>query len=213
MRKPEGRLLAIVRSVRAEVETARAVGNGWRDVVDALRPWISDLWQGLGEIDRRQFLRHLRPYWEVHRHRLAPVTSDVLANLQRAGQLTVAAGRIGSIDWRSGRFEVEMRPRGASRTVRLTPSWIVNCTGPQSDYAKAGDPLVKHALDVGAIRPDPLRQGLDVTGEGAVIDARGQRSSTIFAVGPPTRGAFWEITSVPDIRRECLRMAALLLRD
>jgi uncharacterized NAD(P)/FAD-binding protein YdhS len=36
-------------------------------------------------------------------------------------------------------------------------------------------------------------------------------SPRLYAVGPPTRGAFWEITAVPDIRRQCAEVAATML--
>src|SRR5690606_25574174 len=113
--------------------------------------------------ERRQFLRHIRAHWEVHRHRLAPAIADTLARCRENGQLTVSAGRIVSVDWNNGVFEVTVRPRGAGADVRSSPAWIVNCTGPQGDYAKAANPLVRNAVDAGVIRPDALQLGLDVT--------------------------------------------------
>ena len=53
------------------------------------------------------------------------------------------------------------------------------------------------------MRPDPLRLGLDVTGTCALRDRRGAISRRLFAVGPVTKAAFWEMTAVPDIRRQC----------
>jgi uncharacterized NAD(P)/FAD-binding protein YdhS len=35
----------------------------------------------------------------------------------------------------------------------------------------------------------------------------GAISRRIFAVGPVTKAAFWEMTAVPDIRRQCERLA------
>ena len=52
-------------------------------------------------------------------------------------------------------------------------------------------------------RPDPLRLGLDVTGTCALLHRSGAISRRLFAVGPVTKGAFWEMTAVPDIRRQC----------
>ena len=89
----------------------------------------------------------------------------------------------------------------------------MNCTGPQGDYAKTSNPLVRNAVEAGVIRPDPLQRGLDVTDTCMVIDAHGMASPNIAAVGPPTRGAFWEITSVPDIRGACAQMAETLLKS
>jgi uncharacterized NAD(P)/FAD-binding protein YdhS len=44
-----------------------------------------------------------------------------------------------------------------------------------------------------------------------LIDAKGRTSPDIFAIGPITRGTFWEITAVPDIRVACERLAQRLL--
>jgi uncharacterized NAD(P)/FAD-binding protein YdhS len=38
--------------------------------------------------------RHIRPYWEVHRHRLAPEIDAHVASLLRSGQMQIHAGRI-----------------------------------------------------------------------------------------------------------------------
>jgi uncharacterized NAD(P)/FAD-binding protein YdhS len=213
MERPSGNLLEIFRTLRREAKAAPGRGHDWRDVIDALRPWTTEMWQALSIRERGQFLRHIRPHWEVHRHRLAPAIADTLDAMQENRQLTVMAARVSTVDWKSGGFEVAARPRGAREHVTLTPRWIVNCTGPQADYASSANPLVGSAVRAGALRPDALHLSLDVTNEGAVIDAHGNASPNIFAIGPPTRGAFWEITAVPDIRRDCARMADVLLRD
>lgn len=211
MSRPSGSLLEIFLSLRAAAKSAPARGHDWRDVIDALRPFTIGLWQGLSLSDRRQFLRHLRAHWEVHRHRLAPAIADTLDGMRSSGQLTVCAGRVRSIDWNGAGFDVAVRLRGEAQTASFTPAWMVNCTGPHADYAKSANPLVSSAVQAGALRADALQLGLDITNDGAIIDAAGQASPNIFAVGPPTRGAFWEITSVPDIRRDCARMAGVLL--
>jgi uncharacterized NAD(P)/FAD-binding protein YdhS len=42
---------------------------------------------------------------------------------------------------------------------------------------------------------------------GAVRDWVGATSGRLFALGPLTKGVFWGITAVPDIRRQCTAMA------
>jgi uncharacterized NAD(P)/FAD-binding protein YdhS len=84
---------------------------------------------------------------------------------------------------------------------------VVNCAGPGADYDRIKHPLVRVLLDDGTVRPDPLRLGLDVTGTCALLNRSGAISRRLFAVGPVTKGAFWEMTAVPDIRRQCELLA------
>lgn len=62
-------------------------------------------------------------------------------------------------------------------------------------------------IERGLARSDPFKLGLDVTRECAVIDADGSASGKLFAVGPLTRGTFFEIDAVPDIRLQCKALA------
>jgi hypothetical protein len=51
-------------------------------------------------------------------------------------------------------------------------------------------------------RADALGLGFDVDAESRVIGADGAPSPALFAVGPLTKGALWEIVAVPDIRQQ-----------
>jgi uncharacterized NAD(P)/FAD-binding protein YdhS len=62
------------------------------------------------------------------------------------------------------------------------------------------DPLIRDLLARGFARPDPLRLGLEVSEQGALVGKDGSASRRLFAIGPVTRGTFWEITAIPDIR-------------
>ena len=43
-----------------------------------------------------------------------------------------------------------------------------------------------------------------------MIGAGGEPFPTLFALGPMTRGTFWEIVAVPDIRRQTWAVARKL---
>ena len=55
-----------------------------------------------------------------------------------------------------------------------------------------------------------MRLGLDVTGNCALLDRSGAISRRLFAIGPVTKGTFWEMTAVPDIRRQAELVAEYL---
>ena len=200
-------LPVLLRSVRRAAARAAAEDGNWQAVIDGLRPFTLDLWQGLSVQDRQRFLRHLRRWWEVHRHRMAGAVADRIEAAQASGQLAIHAGRLRSLTAHDGGAQATIQPRGGAPLRTLPAARVVNCAGPCADYERIGHPLIRALLQDGAVRPDPLRLGLDVTGSCAVLDREGAISRHLFAVGPVTRGAFWEMTAVPDIRRQCESLA------
>lgn len=188
----------------------RARDVGWRAAVDELRPHTQNLWRRHDLAAQRRFLRHLRPWWDVHRHRLAPVVAARIAALQAAGRFRVAAGRIAAVDAAADGARVWWRPRGAATLQALDVGRIVNCTGPAADLAGVVDPLLRGLLAAGRIRADALNLGLDVDHLGRVRDGAGDARDDLFAIGPLTRGEAWEIIAVPDIRRQVWDLARYL---
>jgi uncharacterized NAD(P)/FAD-binding protein YdhS len=89
---------------------------------------------------------------------------------------------------------------------------IVNCTGPELDIRHAGQPLFDALLASGRIRPDPCRLGIEVDALSRAVDVRGAPSDSLAAIGPVTRGAFWESVAVSDIAVQAQRVAARLAK-
>jgi uncharacterized NAD(P)/FAD-binding protein YdhS len=203
-------LVSLVHAVRREVRRAAAVGVDWRCVVDALRPHVQLLWRELSPADRRRFVRHLRPYWEVHRHRMAPPIAEAVAATREAGRLRILSGRIDGIAPEADGLRICWRPRGGG-TGELLVQRVIDCRGPGTDYARLACPLTRKLLADGLARPDPCRLGLETTAQGALIRRDGAPSPVLFGVGPVTRGTFWEITSVPDIRGQAEEVAVSAL--
>jgi uncharacterized NAD(P)/FAD-binding protein YdhS len=200
-------LTALVRCLRREVAVAAETGGDWRPVIDAMRPFTQDVWQAMSLPDRARFLRHLRPWWEVHRHRMPGPVADRIEQARERRQLRIRAGHIRGFRVEDGMIDVIYRPRGVELTATLLVARVINCAGPGADYDRIADPLVRRLLHEGTARPDALRLGLDVTGTCALRLGTGAISRRIFAVGPVTKAAFWEMTAVPDIRRQCELLA------
>jgi uncharacterized NAD(P)/FAD-binding protein YdhS len=102
---------------------------------------------------------------------------------------------------------VVWRPRGGSRSREATVARIVNCTGPEADISRADETLLRKLVAAGRIRPDACRIGIDIDAEGHAIGADGAASRSLYAIGPMTRGAWWEIVAVPDIRGQTAALA------
>jgi uncharacterized NAD(P)/FAD-binding protein YdhS len=186
--------------------------HGWRTAIDAVRPVTQNLWRGWSLKQRAAFLRHARAMWDVHRHRLSPPVAERLARMRTDGALRVLAGkldRLGLLE--DGRIEIIWRPRGETRTGRLEVDMVVNCTGPSADIERSTEPLIAALVRKGLIRADPLRLGIDIDIDHRVLRTDGQAHPALFAVGPITRGALWEINAVPDIRVQAAQAAASVL--
>jgi uncharacterized NAD(P)/FAD-binding protein YdhS len=184
----------------------RSAEVGWRAAVDSLRPYSHALWQGLTHQEQLRFLRHARPWWDVHRHRIAPEVADTVARMIAEGRLEIVAGRVLSARDGAEGVEVEYRRRGAQQSRSETFAYVFNCTGPLHSVTRSKDPLLRGLLDAGEVKPDHLGIGLQV-GD----DCRaGQR---LWALGPLTKGRYWEIIAVPDIREQAAEVAEDIERE
>jgi len=201
--------IAMLRRVRA-----RSGEVGWRSAVQELRTVTQWLWSEADMTERRRFLRHLRPWWDVHRHKLAPAVGATIEAMRAEARLAVAGGRLLSVVPVAGAVgggaEISFTLRGQTAVEKVRAARVVNCTGPEMDIARAGEPLLDALLARGAIRQDALRVGLDVDEACRAIGADGQASETLSVIGPVTRGTFWESVAVPDIRVQAARVAERL---
>jgi uncharacterized NAD(P)/FAD-binding protein YdhS len=189
---------------------ARADAIGWRNAVDELRPFTQPMWGNADEDQRARFLRHLRPWWDVHRHRLAPEVDARLRAIIDRGQLIVRAAKTLSFEPSDAGVDVTVRPRGTDEVERLSVRRIVNCTGPLTDLARTTEPLLRTLAARGTIRADAAKLGIEVDNQAQTINAEGKINPSLYALGPMTRGAFWEIVAVPDIRTQTWNLARRL---
>ena len=203
--RPPPTALGLLRHVRA-----RSTAVGWRAAVDELRPYTEGLWTAADMNERRRFLRHLRAWWDVHRHRIAPEVAEKIATMRAAGRLEILSGKLIAVMRDGPRALVSYRPRGTEDIRTIHVRRIINASGPQGDLLRTEEPLLRRLLARGLIRPDPLRIGIDVTQQSEVIGANGESRPTLLALGPMTRGTFWEIVAVPDIRRQTWAVARRL---
>jgi uncharacterized NAD(P)/FAD-binding protein YdhS len=190
---------------------AAARGGDWRDVVGALRPLTPALWRRLDRTERARFLRHVRPFWDVHRHRAAPATAAAVSALIADSELQVRAARVVRYEPTTDGVRVVVRLRGRTETEAIFVERVVNCTGPSSDVRRVGDALLDSLLAAGRMVPDAHRLGVEVAEDGALLDASGTPSPALFLVGPLLKARDWEATAVPELRVHAARLAELLL--
>jgi len=201
----------LLRLVRAQARAAKKNNSDWRGVIDSIRPVTQKIWQSLPLDERKRFLRHVRPYWEVHRHRIAPEIGAAMAQLADAGKTTVHAGRLTAYREFKDHVEVGWRDRQTQTQRVLRVDRVINCTGPEIDCRHINDPLIKSLLGDGLARPDRLSLGLDVDANGALLDFSGTPSQSLYAIGPIRKGSLWESIAVPELRDQASQLAKHLL--
>lgn len=201
-------------SARAYVRTLRqhlaSRPDHWREAFAALRPITCELWERIPLVERRRFLRHVKPLWDTHRHRVPPDMQLKLQGAFLSGKLSYLAGRLTEVTERESRLEVKVSPRCQERACVLECDRIVNCTGPSMRLWEIDSRLVQHLLVRGFITPDEIGLGLHVQSDGAVVESDGTASTWLSYIGPMLKAMHWEATAVPELRRHAHRLARRL---
>jgi len=191
------RLVAVVRHLVADADKD---GGDWREVITLVRHQASELWTGLCPAERTRFLRHVRAYWDIHRHRIPGAVHARLQALRASGQLRIHAGRLAGLERGAVGVRAHWVERGSGHRRTLEAAEVVNCSGPDYDVTRSREALWINLLERGLVVPDLLRLGIR-TGPGVALLGRdGGLSSRVFYVGPMLRADHWEATSVGELR-------------
>jgi uncharacterized NAD(P)/FAD-binding protein YdhS/predicted metal-dependent enzyme (double-stranded beta helix superfamily) len=203
---------ALTRNIRSAVRGAEAAGQDGRQVIDGLRPYISQIWSALSPQERTRFLRHARAFWEVARHRMAPTVAEEVTAATQAGVFSVAAARILSARGDMDGATLTVRRRGQSVHESHRFDWIVNCTGPGSGRKSEFPPSVARLIDTGYLEADPDSIGVRSTPEGhAIVDAR--VIGDLILIGSLRKPDNWESTAVPELRLQAALAADAIIQQ
>ena len=197
----------LFRAVRELTDDVQSRGGDWREAITRVRTLAPSLWQRLPTRERQRFLRHARPYWDVHRHRLPTQTLAKLNEMQRSNRLHVHAGRILRFDLVGEKVRVSWRARGGSEIQTLWVDRVVNCTGADYSVTRSRDPLTRSLLESGLVTSDALNLGLRTSTYGAVIDSRNRVANNLYYIGPMLRADHWECTAAQELRVHAERLA------
>jgi uncharacterized NAD(P)/FAD-binding protein YdhS len=180
--------------------------EAWRTAIDALRPNLPAIWGALTPDDKARFLRHVRPFWEVHRHRMAPEIAARVEAAIESGRIVLQQGRLQAIE-SAVLGGLSLRVKASGRVAPIPADVAINCTGPECDPTTSRNPLIVDLLSKGLARPDPLHLGIDTDEGDRLIAADGRANQNLYAVGPVARGRLWEVTAIPEIRQQATALA------
>ncbi|MGY2288528.1 FAD/NAD(P)-binding protein [Pseudomonas sp. SDO528_S397] len=205
--------LQLLRELRRQCRLALAQGIDWQAPLDTVRVHIGRLWSQASEREKRQFVRHVRPWWESHHHRSPPLSAELVARLHGEGRLRIQAASFkGLVPAGDGKVTIGLRPRGQQAVTQVSGAALINSSGIEYDWRRVARPLPQQLLARGLIQPGPLALGIAAHPSGAVLDAQGAVSSRLFAMGPPLRGVWWESTAVTDVALQAKALATQLAR-
>src|SRR3569833_405985 len=102
--------LTLIRTVRELADDTERQGGDWRETITFIRNMAPQLWQRLPAREKRRLLRHVRPYWDIPRHRLPSQTLARMNHLRRHEKLNIHAGRLLSFEIQGSKVCVMWRP-------------------------------------------------------------------------------------------------------
>ena len=202
--------LQLLREVRRQCRLALAQGIDWQAPLDTVRAHIGRLWSQASEREKRQFVRHVRPWWESHHHRSPPLSAQLVARLREEGRLRIRAASFKGLEPGGEGVTIRLRARGEQAIRQVSGAALINSSGIEYDWRRVARPLPRQLLERGLIQPGPLALGIAADASGAVLDAEGNVSQRLFAMGPPLRGMWWESTAVTDVAIQAKALAAKL---
>lgn len=202
-----------LRAVRKAAKELRARNLPWQGALDGLRALTTPVWSSWSTRERMRFMTHLRPLWEIHRHRAPRVLLDDLAAQQRSGSLVILQGSVRSLRCGPQGVIVTVNSGSGLRTD-LPAARVINCAGPAQGVRNTVDPLISSLLQSGVATTDDLGIGLHTDIDGRLVGKEGKAQERVYLVGALRRGDLWESTAVPELRMQVAKavdgIAALL---
>lgn len=195
--------LELYQFIKKEVKKAKSLGLSYRSVIESIRPHLDRIWRNLSLTDKKQFITHFKPYWEIHRHRIPAKSSDYLKSLINQNKLKIVAGRINIAEIKNDKILVETQLKGCKKVQEIEVSWIINCTGSLSNYKDIDSKLYTNLFINNVLTSAEFNFGLNTTEQGFGVNSKGDINKNIILVGPTAKGNnFWEITALKEIRQQ-----------
>lgn len=208
--RPAETALDLLRKIRRTVRAGRTAGAPWQHVLEAVRTQGRAIWAGLPEAERRKVARRLRPYWDVHRFRIAPQVEAAIARLRASGQLAVFAGEpVSAIASGDGLTVTIRRRHGATETQSFDS--IALATGPAHRGICDADPLMSALAEARLISPDRIGLGLATTATSLSLGSGGAPVKGLWIAGPLARATFGELMGLPEVTRHAEFVACEVL--
>jgi uncharacterized NAD(P)/FAD-binding protein YdhS len=209
---PEISALSLLRRVRAAVAAAEREGQSWHGAFDAVRKQGDAVWAALSIAERRRLVARLRPFWDVHRFRVAPMVESSLDLLISQGVLVIAAARLVEATASLETVRVGYRRRGETATQYDDFDRIIVTTGPAHGDILSRQPALASMHAAGFITPDAVGLGLSCDRRARLLDRHGRPTAGLLLAGPLARGEFGELMGLGEVANFALFVAGEAVR-
>lgn len=191
--------LALLRAVRETIVLAQRQNIPWQPVIDAVRAQAWSFWPRLPISERKRIVNRLRPFWDVHRFRIAPQLDTLLKRRQAEGTLTLKAASLVAAKASPDSLTLQVRPRAQSILETVKTDHVILTTGPAHDSILSTQPHLASLARQGLIVADPLGLGIACDRQGHARTADGASHGDLFIAGPLARAEFGELMGLPQV--------------
>lgn len=197
----------LLRRIREAIEQAAIFGVTWHAVIDAVRAQGRQIWSNLPTAERLRLVRHLRPFWDVHRFRIAPQVEAALAEASDHGRFETLAASVAASSYHAGRIRVALKRSRAAGTLIRDFDAVVVTTGPAHNTIIDSQAYLAELAREGLVVADPTGLGLWCDEHSRILDSEGWPVSNLYVAGPLARGTFGELMGLPQVSEHAAAVA------
>jgi len=210
--RPIRSVLLLSKRIREAIRDAAIFDLSWHAVIDAVRAQGRQIWSNLPVEERKRLVRHLRPFWDVHRFRVAP---QVEASVNRAigsGQLDVLAASVSAVCYNGTKIRTVLRLAHQRGTVIRDFDAVVVTTGPAHGSIIESQPYLSGLAAQGLIDADPARLGIACDDHARATCTTGAAIPGLYVAGPLARGTFGELMGLPQVSEHATLVASEVMQ-
>jgi len=205
--QPSTTAVDLLRSVRAAIREAEGEGRSWHAVIDQVRAQGRHVWQALPVQERRRLVRHLRPFWDVHRFRVAPQVEDASERGLASGRLEILAASVAAVSVAEGVIDCTLRLSRSGRSIERQFDAVVVTTGPGHRGILQSQSWIDELSKAGYLAMDPARLGFSCDTRSRALAGDGTAIPSLFISGPLARGTFGELMGLPEVVEHAVLVA------
>lgn len=205
--QPSVRASDLLHRIRATIRQAEKAGISWHAVVDALRAQGQKIWQALPGKERRRIVRLARPYWDVHRFRVAPQVEKVLDEEVAAGRLSIRSAFVKSVVREGAGFKVCLKEKAKNQVASYDFDAIAVTTGPAHGEVIDSIPFLADLQRNGLISPCATGLGIACDPASVAMDEKSGAVPGLYIAGPLARGTFGELMGLPQVIEHAIFVA------